>query len=66
MKYGLLQCWPVGNGSANRQLAECDAANKTDAIKKLQPHCPDIVTLDATGYAKIGEISYVVAEEFGS
>jgi len=66
MKYGLLQCWPVGNGSANRQLAECDAANKTDAVENLQPHCPVGVTLDATGYTKVGEVSYVVAEEFGS
>ncbi len=60
MNYGLLECWPVWNGSANKCLAECDAANMTEAITKLQPSCP--APLDATGYVKVNEKTYVIAE----
>lgn len=58
--YCLLKCWPVWNGSANEPMAECDAANVTEAITKLQPACP--ATLDEIGYVKVDKTTYVIAE----
>jgi hypothetical protein len=60
MNYCLLKCWPVWNCSANEPVAECDAANMAEAVAKLQSSCP--ATLDATGYVKVNEKTYVIAE----
>ena len=56
--FGLLEC--VNHG--NKELAEVEAPNKTEAIKKLQQHSP--VTLDEHGYCKVGDTSWIVAENF--
>jgi len=46
----------------NRELQQCSAFTKEHAIEQLAPHCP--VELDKEGYAKQGNITYVVAEAF--
>jgi len=61
--FGLLECFPAGRGlSGNNCLGEVDAVDLTAAVPLLQPLCPPGVTLDATGYVKVGTTSYVVAE----
>ena len=64
MRYGLLRCYPAGGISGNNCLAECVASSSAEATEKLQPFC--MVPLNARGYAKEGEITFVVAEFFGS
>jgi hypothetical protein len=66
MKYGLLRCFPAGgyNQSGNECLAECRADNLEQACEALQPACP--IALDDRGYAKLGVITYVVGEFFGT
>ncbi len=58
--FGLLKCFPTWNGSGNECLAECQVTSITEAVEQLQPHCP--VPLDKRGYAKSGEISFVIGE----
>ena len=53
--------WPAGNGSANKVLEELAAKwDLKSAITLLQAWCP--VPLDEHGYAKQGEITWVIAE----
>lgn len=60
-RYALLKLWPVWNGSANKVIAETiNPLTLKDAIDALQQHCP--LKLDERGYAKEGEISWVLAE----
>lgn len=64
MRFGLLKCFPVTwNQSGNIELAEVEAKTKEEAIKLLQSTlgCPP---LDASGYAKVGNDSFVVAEVY--
>jgi hypothetical protein len=62
-EYGLLRCYPYGNISGNNCIGECMASDITEAIQLLQPSCP--ATLDSKGYAKVGEITFVICETFG-
>jgi hypothetical protein len=63
-KFSLLKCFPVTwNQSGNVELAECISKTKAEAIKLLQATC-GCPLLDATGYAKIGTNTFVVAEAF--
>lgn len=64
MKFGLLKCFPLGWNSGNQEIAEVTANNLNEAIPLLQSFCP--YELDENGYVKNGEITYVVAEVFGS
>ena len=50
-KYGLLQLFPTGNGSGNRELTSCMALTITDAIYYFKTIYPE-VNLDKDGYAK--------------
>jgi hypothetical protein len=64
-KYALLRCYPgfTKDGqlsSGNNCMAECLGKDIAEAIQKLQPHCPG--ALDGTGYVKVGEITWVIAE----
>lgn len=59
LQYGI--SWPC---SSNKSIAETWANTKEEAIEKLQEHAS--VSLNENGYAKNGEISYCVAEVFGS
>lgn len=48
--------------NANTTVGEVIAGNRQDAVKHFQYMAP--VTLDADGYAKVGEVSFCVAECF--
>ena len=63
-RYGLLKCFPCGWGSGNTCLAECRAANMTDAIQLLQPHCS--CRLDGNGYGKVDDVSFIVGEFYSA
>jgi hypothetical protein len=63
-RYGLLKCFPLNYyQGGNECIAECHANSITDAIPQLQPQCS--VKLDNSGYAKAGEVSFVIGEFFG-
>ena len=64
-KYALLRCYPGFDkeghlASGNECKAECQCKTMTEAIQLLQPSCPG--TLDSTGYVKVGNITWVIAE----
>lgn len=64
-KYALVECYPAGNNSSgNHVINECLADTKEHAIELLQASSP--VKLNAEGYAKFGDSTYVIAEAYES
>lgn len=61
-RFVLLECYPVGFGSANNCLLEVEAINEQEAIALIQPRLS--VKLDSNGYAKVGSVTYTIGELF--
>lgn len=55
-------CTPPGS---NRVLAECNATTLEHAVEQLSPLCL-AATLDKTGYAKVSDTTYTVAEYYNN
>jgi hypothetical protein len=60
-RYALLYLYPCGWGSGNKVIAEYACFHSDEAVKHFQTCYPSL-ELDSNGYAKVGEMTYCIAQ----
>jgi hypothetical protein len=48
--------------NANKVIADCETSTLEEAVEKFRKMCGDTLMLDDSGYGKIGDVSFCIAE----